>query len=54
MADAAERHAALQAAERVLEALDILRLFVQQVQRDALRAFRPDAGQPGKFVDDVL
>ncbi len=54
VADSAERHSALEAAECALEAFDIFRLLVQQVQRDALRAFRPDAGQPGEFVDDVL
>ena len=44
--DTAERHAALQAAECALEAFDIFRLLIQQVQGDALCAFWPDAGEP--------
>ena len=55
VADTAKRHAGVQIPQRGLETFDVLagRGF-QQVEGDALRAFRPDAWEAGELVDDVL
>src|SRR5699024_2079971 len=55
VADTAQRHAGVQIPQRGLETFDVLagRGF-QQVEGDALRAFRPDAREARGLVDDVL
>ena len=53
-ADAAEVHAVAHPRQRRLEAVDVLRFHLQQVEGDALRAFRPDAGQSRELIDEIL
>src|SRR5690606_22353634 len=50
----AELDAQLHLGERVDQPLDLLVVSGQQVERDALRALGPDAGQPAELVDQVL
>lgn len=53
-ADAAERHPVAHSVERADQAVDIIGVLLEQVERDALRAFRTDTRQAGQFVDKVL
>src|SRR5690606_9663531 len=53
-ADLAEAHARLDVADHLDEARDVLRVLGEEVERDALGALGPDAGQPPELVDQVL
>ena len=50
----AEVHLALDLDEDVGEAAHVVGLGVEQVERDALGALRPDPGQLPELVDEVL
>lgn len=54
MTNAAERHAILQSSQSSLKALHILWILVEEMQRNPLSTLRPNAGEPGELVDDVL
>lgn len=54
VADTAKRHPVLQPAQRILEAFQIFRFDLHEVQCNALRALGSDAGKARELVDDVL
>ena len=53
-AGAAEPHLVLDPVQGRGEPLDVDRFGGEQVERDALRALGPDAGQPAELVDQIL
>ena len=53
-ADAAEPHLVLDLGQRADQPAHVDRVGGEQVERDALRALGPDAGQPAELVDQVL
>ena len=53
-ANAAKRNPVADTSKRLLEAVDIFRFCVQNVEGDPLGTFRPNPRQAREFVDEVL
>ena len=53
-ANAAKRYPVADTSKRLLEAVDIFRFCVQNVEGDPLGTFRPNPRQAREFVDEVL
>src|SRR4029078_8372473 len=54
VATPAPTHPVLRLFDRVREALGVLLVGLQQIERDALRRLGADAGQPAELVDERL
>lgn len=53
-ADAAKRNPVADTSKRLLEAVNVFRFCVQNMEGDPLGTFRPNPRQAREFVDEVL